>query len=121
MLLADDTDEDVRNWSLFALGSQCDADSPRLRELFVRHLDDPFPEAREEAIAGLAKRRDERAVVPLAELLEAGSYYIHHERDFEELIGEERLGESRWNVDDLLEAFEKRFPHLLERRDAERD
>jgi hypothetical protein len=33
-----------------------------MRDLFVRHLADPHEEAREEAIVGLARRRDERAL-----------------------------------------------------------
>jgi len=59
--LSEDTDKDIRNWALFALASQSNADSLALRELFVRHLNDPNSDVQEEAIAGLAKRQDPRA------------------------------------------------------------
>lgn len=59
--LSGDEDGDVRNWALFALARQYEIDTPELRDLFVQHLDDAHEEAREEAMAGLARRRDGRA------------------------------------------------------------
>jgi hypothetical protein len=111
MKLADDADQDVRNWSLFALGSQSDADSPELREIFVKHLDDPFLEAREEAIAGLAKRKDHRAVLPLFELMQSGSYFSHHDYDFRPLI--EVADDADLGTEDFIDALYARFPDLL--------
>ncbi len=60
--LSEDEDGDVRDWALFALGRQYELDSPELRDLFARHLDDPDEGARAEAIVGLARRRDARAL-----------------------------------------------------------
>src|SRR5262249_25729627 len=68
--LSEDEDGDVRNWALFALARQYEIDSPELRELFVRHLDDEHEEAREEAMAGLARRRDERALDAVRDALD---------------------------------------------------
>jgi hypothetical protein len=113
--LADDTDEDIRNWALFALGSQSDADSPALRELFARHLDDSFEDAQQEAIAGLAKRRDERAVLPLLRLMESGSYYSHNHYDFLNLVSDQ-ADSSDWGTEDFIDALYERYPHLLPKR-----
>jgi len=110
--LGDDADQDVRNWALFALGTQRDQDSPEMRDLFARHLDDSFPDARQEAIAGLAKRGDERAVLPLFEVMQSGSYFAHLEDDFAKLTGLDRV-EGGIGTDDFVDALYARFPHLL--------
>jgi HEAT repeat protein len=110
--LADDPDDDVRDWSLFALGTQSNADSPELRELFVRHLDDPHLNAREEALAGLAKRQDTRAALPLLRLMESGSYSAHHTYDFVALVGE-NLDLDDWGTEDFIDALYARFTDLL--------
>lgn len=110
-----DDDQDIRDYALFALGTQSDKDSPRLRELFVLGLNDTSEVVRQEALAGLAKRRDLRAVLPLFYLLEAGSYFTHHESTFEALLGMP-APEKGWKVDDLIEALYFRFPKLLPKR-----
>lgn len=69
MALTRDEDEQVRNWATFALGVQSDADTPAIREALAARLDDPYPDAREEAMAALAKRKDPRALPLLIELL----------------------------------------------------
>jgi hypothetical protein len=115
MNLADDPDEDVRDWSLFALGSQSDADSNDLRELFVRHLDDPCADAKEEALAGLAKRQDSRAALPLLRLMQSGSYYTHHMYDFIALVGEDPDLDD-WGTEDFIDALYVRFPNELPKR-----
>jgi HEAT repeat protein len=69
-VLADDDDGDVRDWALFALGRQYELDSPELRELFVRHLDDSDAGARGEAIVALARRDDRRALPALLDALD---------------------------------------------------
>jgi HEAT repeat protein len=111
--LAGDPDGDVRDYALFALGVLGESDTPELRELFAAHADDPQSDAREEAIAALAKRRDTRAVLPLLHLMESGFYYIHHEDCFERLVEEERRGEDTWGTEDFIDALYARFPELL--------
>jgi hypothetical protein len=113
--LADDQDEEVRDWSLFALGSQSDADTPEMREVFARHLEDSFPNAREEAIAGLAKRKDHRAVLPLLRLMQSGSYFSHHEYDFRPLL--DASDDVDWGTEDYIDALYTRFPELLPPRE----
>jgi hypothetical protein len=109
--LADDQDDEVRDWSLFALGSQSDADSHEIREVFVRHLEDPFSNAREEAIAGLAKRKDPRAALPLLRLMQSGSYFSHHEYDFRSLLG--ASDDVDRGTEDFIDALYAKFPHFL--------
>ena len=53
-----DSDDDVRDWAVFGLGVQGDADTPEIREALLRCLDDANEDVREEAAVGLAKRRD---------------------------------------------------------------
>jgi HEAT repeat protein len=62
--LSTDLDDDVRDWATFSLGVQIDRDTPELREALATRLADSNPEARAEAIRGLARRRDERALEP---------------------------------------------------------
>ncbi len=63
--LMQDADDDVRNWATFGLGSQCAADSLDIRLAFKQRLDDSFGEARDEALWGLARRKDREALVAL--------------------------------------------------------
>ncbi|MGI5487771.1 HEAT repeat domain-containing protein [Microtetraspora malaysiensis] len=58
--LSADPEDEVRDWATFALGTQCHADSTAIREALWARVDDQYTEAREEAIAGLARRRDRR-------------------------------------------------------------
>jgi hypothetical protein len=111
MRLAEDSDGDIRNWSLFALGSQSNFDSPELRDLFARHVDDSHPEACEEAIAGLAKRQDRRAALPLLRLMQSGSFFSHHEYDFKALVN--GPDEIDWGTDDYVDSLYLHFPDLL--------
>lgn len=54
------------DWATFGLGSQTEIDRPEVREALLRRVDDPFPDAQQEAVLGLARRRDPRAL-PLVE------------------------------------------------------
>jgi hypothetical protein len=67
--LMEDTDRDVRDWAIFGLGLQGNADSEEIRAKFFNHLDDPFLDARIEAAAALGKRRDARLAKPLVQML----------------------------------------------------
>ncbi len=65
--LTKDKDDEVRNWATFGLGNAHDddaepVDSEEIREALAKRLDDDFEEARWEAIAGLARRKDLRAI-----------------------------------------------------------
>jgi len=70
MKLTLDRDSNVRDWAVFGLGVQGDADSPEIRETLVRCLDDADEDVREEAAVGLAKRQDLRLVPKLRTMLD---------------------------------------------------
>src|SRR5215470_11455606 len=52
--LSADEDPEVRNWATFGLGWMLPVDSPEIRAVLVARIDDPYPDAREEGIRGLA-------------------------------------------------------------------
>jgi HEAT repeat protein len=63
--LSTDSDEDVRDWATFGLGTQIDLDTPQIREALCARLDDHDAVTRAEAFVGLARRKDERVIPPL--------------------------------------------------------
>jgi HEAT repeats len=69
--LSSDTDDAVRDWATFGLGTHVATDDDHVRSALVARLSDPYLDAREEAAVGLARRGDARALEPVLELLEA--------------------------------------------------
>jgi HEAT repeat protein len=67
--LSADEDEDIRDWATFGLGTLTEVDTPELREALCSRLADGCLDARAEAIAGLARRKDLRALEPVLEEL----------------------------------------------------
>ena len=67
--LMHDTDEEVRDWATFSLGSLSTVNTPEIRDAFAERLSDAFPDVVDEAMAGLAQRRDQRAVPLILERL----------------------------------------------------
>ena len=65
-LLSGDEDRDVRNWATFGLGTLCESDSRAIRDALAARLADDDGEIRGEALVGLARRHDERAVAAIA-------------------------------------------------------
>lgn len=63
--LMEDPDEDVRDWATYALGSSSSDDNPVIRDALLARTTDPHDATRQEALVGLAKRADYRAIVPL--------------------------------------------------------
>ena len=70
--LSTDTEPAIRDWATFALGTLAEHDSAELRDALAARLDDADPDARIEAVHGLAVRADTRAVEPALALLDAG-------------------------------------------------
>ena len=70
-LLTSDANTDVRNWATFSLGSLCRGDTPEVREALAARLADEDGEVRGEALVGLARRRDPRAVAAITAELQA--------------------------------------------------
>ncbi len=65
-----DSDADVRDWAVFGVGVQGDADSPEIREALLRRLDDTEEDVREEAAVGLGKRQDLHLIPTLRTMLD---------------------------------------------------
>jgi HEAT repeat protein len=63
--LTRDEDEDVRDWATFGIGALGKTDSPAIRDALTGRLDDSFEDARQEAIVGLARLKDERVLPAL--------------------------------------------------------
>lgn len=106
--LTRDEDEEVRDWATFGLGVQGDKDSEEIREALACRLDDSCQEAREEAIAGLAKRRDLRALPHLLAALDDEWTSVPIIDAACEFLGLEKE-EKTWTTEDYAEALRKRY------------
>jgi HEAT repeat protein len=67
--LTSDAEGSIRDWAIFGVGVLGDADTAAVRDALAARLFDTDGDAREEALVGLAKRHDERALPCLVELL----------------------------------------------------
>jgi HEAT repeats len=72
-----DDDPEVRNWATFSLGWQLAVDGDTVRAALWERIGDPYPEVREEAARGLARRRDRRSAPYIAELLARDDAHVH--------------------------------------------
>lgn len=70
--LMEDEDADVRDWATMGLGSCLEADSAEIREALLRRLDDMEAGTAGEALVGLARRHDLRAVEAISAALASG-------------------------------------------------
>jgi HEAT repeat protein len=68
--LMTDKDSEVRDWATFGLGVLGNLDSKKIREALFQNLSDSDEDVREEAMVGLAKRRDERSLPEVFKALE---------------------------------------------------
>jgi len=71
--LTADVDDGVRDWATFAIGTQTDADGPRIRKALFDRLADADEEIRGEALVGLARRRDTGVIDCVAEALQSSN------------------------------------------------
>jgi hypothetical protein len=72
--LSSDPDRDVRNWATFGLAQLTDLDSPKIRDALLARADDDDSEIRGEALLGLARRGDARAL-PLVRRELSGEFH----------------------------------------------
>ncbi len=71
--LSGDDSPEIRDWAVFGLGTQCDVDTPHLREALWARVDDPNQGTRAEAQLGLARRSDRRVLGSVHAALRAES------------------------------------------------
>ncbi len=76
LALMRDANADVRDWATFGLGVLGDCDSPEIRDALTCRLADQNEDVREEAMVGLAKRKDERVLPNLLEALQQPSVTV---------------------------------------------
>ena len=107
--LMDDADADVRDWATFGLGVQGDQDSPEIRNALAARLNDPFEDAREEAMAGLAKRRDQRVLSPLIASLESKPVRAVAVEAASEMLGLQNDEDEGWTGTDYAAALRRKF------------
>jgi HEAT repeat protein/8-oxo-dGTP pyrophosphatase MutT (NUDIX family) len=105
--LTQDSDEDVRDWATFGLGTLSDADSNEIREALVRRLLDTNEDAREEAMVGLGKRKDPRVLPTLLAALEDPTTLVIEAAYL--MLGMEKEQQD-WDPDDYATALRQRFP-----------
>jgi HEAT repeat protein len=67
--LTTDVEATVRDWATFAIGTQCDVDSPEIRTALTGRLMDADDDVRGEAMVGLARRRDAAVIDYVVEAL----------------------------------------------------
>jgi len=106
--LMSDTDDDVRDWTTFALGVLGTTDSDEVRAALARALDDSNEDVREEALAGLAKRKDPRALPPLLDALQHEAVTDRVIDAACSLLGMERE-RKEWTTADYAEALRAKF------------
>lgn len=69
VIAMDDTDNDVKYWATTSISETLDSDSEPIREALSRRLFDTNDDIRNEAIFGLAKRKDPRMTTTLEQAL----------------------------------------------------
>jgi HEAT repeats len=88
--LTEDPDSNVSDWATFELGTLAVADSPAIRDALASRLTDGDFDTRGEALVGLARRLDQRVVLPL--IRELGSDRVGQLAvEAAELIGDPQL------------------------------
>lgn len=107
--LSADEDENVRNWATFGLNAQLGGpgdkgfvDSDAVRDALAARLDDPHEETRAEAVEGLARRRDPRALPVLQRELEQGPEWQHY-IEAAELFGDPSLYPALLRISEMAE------------------
>lgn len=67
--LSHDESSEVRDWATFGFGTQAETDGPTIRNALLERLDDEDSNTRHEALVGLARRHDRRALPALLRYL----------------------------------------------------
>jgi len=106
--LMKDDDSDVRDWATFGLGVLGNTDSSEIREEIFRALQDSNEDVREEALVGLTKRRDLRALAPLLGSLEGEQVSVRIIEAAYTLLGFESERKD-WTNSDYAEALRQKF------------
>lgn len=85
--LMQDPSDEVRDWATFALGQSVEMDSPEIRSALRSRLQDSFADTRNEALWGLALRKDRLGLTLLLERIEAENCMAGDEMAAAEALG----------------------------------
>ena len=108
LLLTHDADDSVRDWATFGLGVLGSHDSPPLRQALFERLADPNADVREEALVGLAKRHDVRALPVLLDALKKPEITDRIVEAAYTLLGFEK-DRKDWSREDYANALRQHF------------
>jgi HEAT repeat protein len=106
--LMNDKDSEVRDWATFGLGVLGDFDSSKVREALFKNLSDEDQDVREEAMAGLAKRKDPRSLPAVISALEVEEPSTAAIESANSLL--ERTADPLEDPSACLEALRRHFP-----------
>ena len=104
-----DSDSDVRDWATFGLGTQSDADSLAIREALFARFQNEDEDTRAEAVVGLAKRKDLRALPVVIEELERDEYGVLYEEAASYLLELNVVKPESWDGWRYVEELRARF------------
>jgi HEAT repeats len=108
--LTSDQDADVRDWAVFGLGVQGNADSPEIRDTLLRCLNDASVDVREEAAIGLGKRQDRRLIPKLGKMLHEPVFKLRVAEAAAALLGMDH-DPPEWTAKDYKAAVLDKFPN----------
>ncbi len=106
--LMTDNDEDVRDWATFGLGSCSEVDCDEVRNALLERVSDSFADVRYEALVGLGKRREDRAVPYLVAALHESPVTDWTIEAAYLMLGMEGQREG-WNPKDYAAALNEQF------------
>ncbi len=108
LALTTDADEDVRDWAVFGVGVLGDVDSAEIRDILAERLLDSSEEVREEAMVGLAKRKDQRVLPALRSALKLKGDFVRPREAASLMLGMESDREE-WSATEYVAALREIF------------
>lgn len=108
LALVRDPDEDVRDWATFGLGTFCASDTAEIRDALAEGLNDASADVVDEALAGLARRRDQRALPLILERLRQPDVDELTLESAGEMLGI-HAGNAQMAAEDYISALQLRF------------
>jgi HEAT repeat protein len=108
MALMQDVDDDVRDWATFGLGVLGSSDSGEIRDALCQRMTDSNKSVREEALRGLGKRKELRALHALITELSQPEVLDGAVEAAESFL-DENDNRAHWGASDYVVALKKRF------------
>lgn len=87
LTLSDDREDEVRDWATFGLGQLSEENSDEIRDALANNLSDRDADVRYEAAIGLGRRRDNRAVKFVVDMLRSDPEDLYAREAAANLLG----------------------------------